>query len=694
MQQHADTSKKHKNPQACGGMSPHFSQGASARIENNFRTGQTSSKPGNTVHGGSDAVVDPHKTLSSRFGLPSFRPGQLSVIESLLKGRSAVAVFPTGGGKSLCYQLPAVELDGLTIVVSPLMALMREQVDQLVRRGIAAARWDSSLSWDESRKLSQSLRGNRIQLLYVAPERFFNERFRELIACMKIALFAVDEAHCISQWGHHFRPDYLKLARIAKQLQVQRVLALTATATPPVVDDICREFGIDRKAVIQTPFYRPNLSLCTTLCTEQSREALLVEQLQGNDRLPAIVYVTLQKTAEQVAQLLQKSGVPAKAYHAGLKDQDRSQVQDWFMRSQRAVVVATIAFGMGIDKSDIRSILHFNPSKSLENYAQEIGRAGRDNRPAVCQTLLVPEDRVTLENFSYGDTPSRDSVRKLVEILAKQPDEFFISHYGLAYETDIRETVLRTILTYLELKGLISATAPRYDTYRFQPRMESKELLARFDDSRRRFVASVLALSVKRKTWIQINIAKTAEKLKSERSRIAKMFDYLAQQKWIDLEVAGIVHGYRKQTELGDCNALTGELHEYLLDREAGEINRLNLLFSFFASERCQHAVLSEHFGQPMTQTCGHCGVCQENSVGRIPEPSHPPISKSAWTALNQLVKSFPDLLSDCRQQARFMCGLSTPALIRSRLTRDSSYGCCSDIPFQVVLEELKIKNV
>jgi len=628
--------------------------------------------------------------LQQSFGLQDFRPGQLEVIQRLLWGESAAAVFPTGGGKSLCYQLPAALLDGLSIVVSPLLALMREQVDQLLKRGISAARWDSTLSADESRGLAQALRKGQVKLLYVAPERFYNERFRELMDGMRIALFAVDEAHCISQWGHNFRPDYLKLARIAKQLQAQRVLALTATATPAVLEDICREFAIDRQAAVQTEFFRENLTLLTTLCTQQSREAALLERLSMEPSLPAIVYVTLQKTAEQVAERLQAANIPAKAYHAGLKDEDRGSIQDWFMQSQRAVVVATIAFGMGIDKSNIRSIIHYNPSKSLENYAQEIGRAGRDGASAVCQTLLVPEDRVVLENFAFGDTPSRESVTRFVETLRGQPDEFHISHYGLSYDTDIRESVLRTLLTYLELKGLITSTSPRYDSYRFKPKIDSKKILDQLDDQRRQFAASVLALSVRKKVFIELNIAQAAVRLKSERSRIVKMLDYFEQQGWIDLEVSGLVHGYRKAMPFGDLKSLTDELYEYVLDRETSELTRLDQLYQFFSTVHCQHAVLSEHFGQPLNQACGHCSVCLGQAMGQMPKPNFPRVGDSARTALGKLAKGHPDLLKDARQQARFLCGLSSPALIRSKLTRDSAYGCCSEVPYQHVLESLK----
>ncbi|HWA84403.1 MAG TPA: RecQ family ATP-dependent DNA helicase, partial [Fimbriimonadaceae bacterium] len=242
--------------------------------------------------------------LTKHFGFDSFRPGQEQVIRALLDGRSALAVFPTGGGKSLCYQLPALEIDGLTLVVSPLIALMKDQIDFLRSRGIAAARLDSTMTPQEAVSVSDAIREGRLKLLYVAPERFNNERFVSEMKRTKIGLFAIDEAHCISEWGHNFRPDYLKLAETAKEIGASRVLALTATATPSVVQDICRSFSISPENSVVTGFYRPNLTLFTTPTTPQERDGLLLSRLRERKPGPTIVYVTLQKTAEAVAEHL------------------------------------------------------------------------------------------------------------------------------------------------------------------------------------------------------------------------------------------------------------------------------------------------------------------------------------------------------------------------------------------------------
>jgi ATP-dependent DNA helicase RecQ len=362
--------------------------------------------------------------LHDIFVFDSFRPGQEVVVQQLLAGRSALALFPTGSGKSLCFQLTALHLDGVTIVVSPLIALMKDQIDFLKAHGIPAGRLDSSVPLDEVRRIDTQLRTGQLKLLYVAPERFSNERFINKLRGLKVSLMVVDEAHCISEWGHNFRPDYLKLARFARALHVERVLALTATATPSVAADICREFRIAPDAFVHTGFYRPNLFIRITPVRSDAQLALLIKRLHNQPRGSTIVYVTLQRTAEKVADELAQSGFPARAYHAGMDDDERTAVQDWFMQSRDGIVVATIAFGMGVHKADIRHVFHFNLPKSLENYSQEIGRAGRDGEASSCEMLVCPQDAITLENFSYGDTPDPESIRGIVDAVLGKDAEF------------------------------------------------------------------------------------------------------------------------------------------------------------------------------------------------------------------------------------------------------------------------------
>jgi len=627
--------------------------------------------------------------LRRDFQLESFQPGQRDVIDRLLAGRSAAAVFPTGGGKSLCYQLPSQMLPGLTVVISPLIALMKDQCDGLARRGIAAARLDSSLSTEEFSAAMRGIREGSTKLLYVAPERFFNERFRAAVGDLRIALFAVDEAHCISRWGHNFRPDYLKLGDLAKQLKAERVLALTATATPSVLEDICQAFDIKSTDAIRTRFYRPNLQLASRVIVEEERDQVLAHRLATQPRGPAIVYVSLQKTAEHVAEMLVAAKLPARPYHAGMADEVRAETQKWFLESADAIVVATIAFGMGIDKPNIRYVYHYNPPGSLEAYAQEIGRAGRDGGDAICELLLVPEDRVVLENFSFGDTPTRQAVGKLIDLVAGQSDTFHISHYQLSAETDIRILVARTLLTYLELDGYIVATAPRYDTYKIKPLVTSKYILSHFTGEPREFLAGMLGCLTKGRSWFLLNMAVAGRRLGCTRERLVKAVEHLVEKGWIELQVSDLVHGYQKVKPFGDMKVLGDTLHRRLVEREGAEIKRLDDVFDLAAAGGCLAARLSSHFGEVMQQACGRCTSCRGEGPWTIPDISSRGVGSSAKTAIEQLRRRFPDHLSDPRNRARFLCGLSGPAFTRAKLSREPSFGACERVPFRVVYTEM-----
>ena len=311
---------------------------------------------------------EPLIVLKEQFGLSDFRLGQRAIIDALLRGENALAIFPTGGGKSLCYQLPALLFprNELTLVISPLIALMKDQVDTLKSKGIAAEMLGSSQTADQKAEVRRSLSNGSTRILFVAPEQVNNEGTRNLIVGRKIALLAIDEAHCISEWGHAFRPDYLRLQKFATFCRAERVLCLTATATPQVAADICTAFNIRQDNCVRTSFHRPNLRLSFRQVNDRDRDALLVAHLKQNNAAgPTIVYATLQETTEVVARMLVSAGITARAYHAGMETADRTAVQQWFMTSDTAVVVATIAFGMGIDKSNIRKVQRAQVTRRL-----------------------------------------------------------------------------------------------------------------------------------------------------------------------------------------------------------------------------------------------------------------------------------------------------------------------------------------
>ncbi|MEA2695509.1 MAG: ATP-dependent helicase RecQ [Acidobacteriota bacterium] len=637
--------------------------------------------------------------LQETFGFAEFRPGQEEVIGHLLAGRSAAAVFPTGGGKSLCYQVPALLLPGLTLVVSPLIALMKDQIDQLTRRGVAAARLDSTLTADEVRDLMGAIREGGLRLLYVAPERFGNERFREAISRARVALLAVDEAHCVSEWGHNFRPDYLKLAGYGKLIGAERTLALTATATPQVLDDIRKGFGIAPECAVRTGFHRENLTLAMTPVRASDRDALLLDRLAAPPAGPTIVYVTQQKTAEEVAATLARKGFSARAYHAGMEDDERARVQDEFLGSQDAVVVATIAFGMGIDKADIRRVVHYNLPKSLENLAQEIGRAGRDGLPAVCETLVVTDDLLTLRNFAYGDTPDLEAVRELLADLTghQETDDMELSFFDLAGRHDIRLLVVRTLLTYLELEGYLAAGTPIYGEYEFRPLLSLEEILGRFEGERREFLRGIFRQARKAKVWFHIDLEAAARGLSTPRDRLVRALDYLAEQKLLEVRAAGLRYPYRWLRRPDDLGALARSLHERTVERESREIARLDQVLALASHDGCQTAFLAGHFGEVLPHPCGHCSWCLRGQPAKLfpPTPVHLDENRlrQAASLRRELTSETPEIakaLAGPRAFARFLTGLPSPRLTRAKLKSHPLFGAFAQVPFAEVLRRVE----
>lgn len=348
--------------------------------------------------------------LREKFGHSDFRPGQQRAVEAILAGRDTLVILPTGGGKSVCYQVPALTLDGLTVVLSPLISLMKDQVDGLEARGLAATFLNSSLSASESSARLARVQRGEIKLLYVAPERFDVGTFAERIKAIGVTLLAVDEAHCISEWGHDFRPSYRRVREIRERLGSPTTVALTATATPEVRVDIARVLGLRDPEVVLTGFDRPNLRWHVVRTkNDAEKDGTLVSLLQQHKGL-AIVYASTRKTVERVAQMLQRAGVQAVAYHAGLDDDHRREVQESFMGERVRAIVATNAFGMGIDKRNVRIVIHHAMPGSLEAYYQEAGRAGRDGETADCFLLHAFQDRFTHEFFIKSTCPDREVV--------------------------------------------------------------------------------------------------------------------------------------------------------------------------------------------------------------------------------------------------------------------------------------------
>jgi ATP-dependent DNA helicase RecQ len=402
------------------------------------------------------------RTLRRTFGFRSLREGQEEVIRSVLDGKDTLAIMPTGAGKSLCYQLPGAELPGTTIIVSPLISLMKDQVDKLRELGVNAAQVNSMLSPAEEAEILEAIGKEGRDFVFVTPERLAQPEFLETLKTNLIDIFVIDEAHCISQWGHDFRPSYLHLRAAVETLGNPRILALTATATPAVVDDIRRQLGREEMEIIDVGVYRENLRMEVIPAPgeEAKREAL--PRLLGEMEGMGIVYVSTIKDCEEVAGHLRSLGFDAVRYHGRLGARERKRNQDRFMAGEARVIVATNAFGMGIDKPDIRFVVHYNLPGSLESYYQEAGRAGRDGEPARCVLLYQPEDKNTQVFFLNGRYPKREHFLAVYQALARlKADHQEVTAGEVRRRTaGVAQTKVKVVLATMKDLEMVAETSP------------------------------------------------------------------------------------------------------------------------------------------------------------------------------------------------------------------------------------------
>ncbi|GAA6056078.1 hypothetical protein JCM3770_001956 [Rhodotorula araucariae] len=644
------------------------------------------------------------EVLEDLFGYRSFRGVQHKVIERLLvEKKNALCLMPTGGGKSLCFQIPALCLDGLTLVVSPLIALMKDQVDALRAKGVAAASMDSSLSIDESAAVKRDLREGKLKILYVAPERLNNEMFVSMIKERAISLLAVDESHCVSEWGPSFRSEYLKVSRFAKEIEAERVLCLTATATPSVVKDICAAdngFDIDLEhGVFSTGAYRPNLSLQIKPCANyRAKVALLAPFLRARGDGAAIVYVTVQKTAEQLAtELKELHKIDTKAYHAGMAADKRKEVQEWFI-SGNGVVVATIAFGMGIDKANIRAVVHFQMPKTLENYSQEIGRAGRDGLPSSCIMLPCSSDMPILESFARANTPSKRSINNWLDAVFMAPLEadgtISANHYEMSNTFDIGRNTLSLLFTMLELQqGLLRATTPFYSSYQLKPLAGNDAAFQTLQKDMSDEARAIRAHWKVGRIWTTIDVVPAAEDADIPRADLIRCISRWELNGLCEVKVGGVRNRYFVLKELPqldeDIEELAGQLYQQLHDREEADVRRLRSVVDFVRGGKCYAQELAVYFGDEHSVPngeCGNCSFCTTRSKIPFELKFDAPFSDKQIA----FVMGVCGVRDDPRFLARLAFGVSSPRITTLGLSKHDVFGCCDTCDFTKLLERFE----
>ena len=600
------------------------------------------------------------------FGRDHFRAGQRELVRAAVAGRNVLGIMPTGHGKSLCYQMAAVMVGGTSLVVSPLIALMREQVAYLQGLGIAAERYDSTLEDAERETLFAALAAGDVRLLYVAPESLDNAALRKVLRGVQPGIFVVDEAHCISEWGHSFRPDYLKLPRWREQLSFHATMAFTATATPQVRADLCAAFGVAAGDVVCLSPYRANITR-RTLGT-QERMQTLVKFLQQGGHTPAIVYARTRKGTEELAAALQDAGLDAAAYHAGQPAELREQLQDDFLCNRRRILVATIAFGMGVDKPDVRAVVHYNCPGSPEAYLQESGRAGRDGQPAVSLVLLDGNDVQDAQNRIYAAEPDEEGVLRCSRWLLPAAPRV-VSLWELGTTCDVPEDVPMRLLTSLRQSGALSEEMPRgYKFYKVKPLFSLSCIL----DGRE-------ATEVERLRWLDAH-------REGEVEQLAEAWDCTfaeAMELLRECEQSGEWKvSFRQQAiqvipqGVGDARSLAAELSAGYVRRRENDLGRLELLLGMLSGQECVNAALARYFTGETTAPCGHCSACLGETVC-IPsaesiDPELPPESE------------LPEFDRPA-QRRRFLLGLASPGLMARRLWAHPYYGVASMMPWENV---------
>jgi len=562
-----------------------------------------------------------------RFGLSTFREGQRRVIGAVLSGVDCLCIMPTGGGKSLCYQLPALMLDGLTLVVSPLIALMKDQVDQLCRLGLPASFVNSHLTASEQFDRLERMAAGEYRLVYVSPERFRNERFLAAVRKSRLKLLAVDEAHCISEWGHDFRPDYARLGYYRRLLGNPPTIALTATATDVVRRDIIEQLGLREPATFITGFARPNLYYEVRLATgDVHKQFLLLDFLRGAPG-SGIIYTSSRKRTEELASVVAgETARPVVVYHAGLSGAERKKAQEDFMCGRSEIVVATVAFGMGIDKPDVRFVVHYNLPGSIEAYYQEAGRAGRDGLPAHCLLLFHPSDRYIQEYFIESAYPEREYVEAVYDFLCgREENPIQIT------QEEVRETLKLPITSegvgnceqILESAGVLErlTTGENMAAVRLDGDLPTfVDLLPKQAKTLRKVLRAVEQLVGRRRhELVSFQLRRLKLDAEVEPTALSRNLHELSGKlscfTYIPPFRGRAIRMIRRDLDFDKLDIDFAAIRQ----RKNLELKKLDSMIAFAYSSACRQAEILRYFGEPAAKRCGHCDNCRPRTARRLP---------------------------------------------------------------------------
>ena len=593
--------------------------------------------------------------LKQYWGYPSFRPLQEDIVDAVVAGRDTLALLPTGGGKSICFQVPAMAMEGVCVVVTPLIALMKDQVAHLVAKGIPASAIYTGMHPDQVELTYNQAVFGRLKFLYVSPERLQTDRFLEAIKRMKVNLLAVDESHCISQWGYDFRPPYLKIAEIRPYIPKTPVLALTATATAKVVDDIQLRLGFKQRNVFQSSFERKNVTY--NVYHEPDKFGVLYRKLHALKEGSAIVYVRNRKKTQVIAEWLQSVGISATFYHAGLDSKTRDERQDLWMRGKVKVMAATNAFGMGIDKPDVRLVIHMDLPDSIEAYFQEAGRAGRDLKPAEAFLLVSDADVKQLEDNLQQSFPEMERIKLIYNALGNylqvpvgagegEMYPFAMAEFAKAYGFSVMEVF--STLKILEREGLVSLSesfdepsrvwikAPREDLYRFQVAFPAFDTLIKY---MLRNMPGVLSDFVKfnEETAAQ----KTGIPVDQVVARLKKMEDY----NFLTYVPRKDKPQIQLMTELLDTRYFILSKENYA-DRKRDAAERVKAVVDFVNNDQeCRSIQLLRYFNESSDKACGRCDVCVSHANQVMGNRAYGAISQKVEALLRDKPMSLTDVV-------------------------------------------------